>query len=455
MDNLIPSFPNAFAPPIRSLLDEINRLIGPIYLVGDAPWCGILGKPLPNTLEILVARPLAECRKRLSRGDITSAVLGNKHNSLLLPLKEWTHPKILDIATFRNRPGHPSTLEEDLLHRDLTVNAMAWTWPSGPLVDPFGGRKDLLTGEIRLVNGSTTLKDNPLRALLFFRFAMQLNRPPNQEDLILAEQTSLETILPEPIRSEMDRILALPLADEASQHLLHALCASPITDRILPHFSLFNPRNAASGAEDPWKRILDVTLAITPPGDDEEISLLDLRWATLLGGPALLKLSSKEHMEKNLNQINKHLELFLFSKRRSRRILSLLRNLNATTSPSDRQLKRFLQDHVPVEGVYRILQAINATDSHLSEEARVTEDLKFQQIRSRCHILRQAEERLSPNDLALSGGEILDLVRRKPGPWLRDLQATLVDLVIKDPSRNRPAELTNIVQQWIRQQREI
>ncbi|MBF0272369.1 MAG: CCA tRNA nucleotidyltransferase [Magnetococcales bacterium] len=450
---MIPSFPNAFAPFIRNLLDDVNRLIGPIHLVGEAPLCGIQGKPLPNTLEILVSRPLTECRKRLLRGDHAEAVMGHKHNSLLLPIKEWTHPKVLDIGSFKSRPNHPATLEEDLLHRDVTVNAMAYTWPNGPLVDPFNGRRDLLTGEIRLVNGQETLDQNPLRALIFFRFAMQLNRPMHAEDLGLAIMTPLERAQPEQIRAEMDRILSLPLADEETQNHLRTLFACPLADQILPHLAaLKNPGSHWSG-EDHWKQILDTTLGITAPTDDEEISLLDLRWAILLGGVGVARHTSQDHMESNLAQVNRRLEFLEFSKRRARRILSLLRNLNGTTNPTDRQLKRYLQDHIPLEGVFRVLQALTSANAHLSESARVEEELKFQEIRDRCRALRQAEHRLHPTDLALSGGEILDMVRIPPGPWLRDLQAKMVDLVSQEPHRNQKAELRAQVNKWIAQQK--
>ncbi|MBF0339578.1 MAG: CCA tRNA nucleotidyltransferase [Magnetococcales bacterium] len=452
---MIPSFPNAFAPFIRNLLDDVHRLIGPIHLVGEAPLCGIQGKPLPNTLEILVARPLTECRKRLLRGDHAEAVMGHKHNSLLLPIKDWTHPKVLDIGSFKSRPNHPATLEEDLLHRDVTVNAMAYTWPNGPLVDPFRGRQDLLAGQIRLVNGQETLHQNPLRALTFFRFAMQLNRPMNLDDQDLAIRTSLETVVAEHMRAELDRILTLPLADEETQNQLRILFASPLVDQILPHLAALKRMETSSGGDDPWKQILDTTLAITFPADGEEISLMDLRWAILLGGFGLAKSTSQDLMETSLAQISRRLDDLEFSKRRSRRILALLRNLNGTPNPTDRQLKRYLQDHIPVEGVYRLMQAIIAANPAIPEPARVDEELKFQQIRARCRELRQAEHRIRPTDLAMTGGEILDMVRIEPGPWLRDLQAKLVDLVSREPHRNQKAELRSHVLKWIERQREI
>ena len=43
------------------------------------------------------------------------------------------------------------TLEEDLLRRDLTINAMAMS-EDGELVDPFGGRKDIAAKVFRHVS---------------------------------------------------------------------------------------------------------------------------------------------------------------------------------------------------------------------------------------------------------------------------------------------------------------
>ncbi|MGO1500920.1 MAG: multifunctional CCA tRNA nucleotidyl transferase/2'3'-cyclic phosphodiesterase/2'nucleotidase/phosphatase [Marinobacter sp.] len=60
------------------------------------------------------------------------------------------------------------TLEEDLLRRDLTINAMACS-EEGELTDPFNGRKDLETRELRHV--SEAFKEDPLRILRTARFA--------------------------------------------------------------------------------------------------------------------------------------------------------------------------------------------------------------------------------------------------------------------------------------------
>jgi len=59
------------------------------------------------------------------------------------------------------------TLEEDLLRRDLTVNAMAQT-PDGELVDPLSGRIDLEQRRLRHV--SEAFAEDPVRILRLARF---------------------------------------------------------------------------------------------------------------------------------------------------------------------------------------------------------------------------------------------------------------------------------------------
>jgi len=60
------------------------------------------------------------------------------------------------------------TLEEDLLRRDLTINAIAKT-PEGDIIDPFDGQKDLENKILRHV--SPAFIEDPVRILRLARFA--------------------------------------------------------------------------------------------------------------------------------------------------------------------------------------------------------------------------------------------------------------------------------------------
>jgi tRNA nucleotidyltransferase (CCA-adding enzyme) len=60
------------------------------------------------------------------------------------------------------------SLEQDLLRRDLTINAMAMT-PQGRLIDPYGGQQDLENRIFRHI--SPAFAEDPVRILRVARFA--------------------------------------------------------------------------------------------------------------------------------------------------------------------------------------------------------------------------------------------------------------------------------------------
>lgn len=64
------------------------------------------------------------------------------------------------------------SLEDDLLRRDLTINAMAQD-NSGQLIDPYGGQRDLAAKVLRHV--SPAFVEDPLRVLRVARFAAKLH----------------------------------------------------------------------------------------------------------------------------------------------------------------------------------------------------------------------------------------------------------------------------------------
>lgn len=64
------------------------------------------------------------------------------------------------------------SLEEDLLRRDLTINAIAMN-PTGGLIDPYGGEKDLNARILRHV--SPAFEEDPVRILRVARFAARFH----------------------------------------------------------------------------------------------------------------------------------------------------------------------------------------------------------------------------------------------------------------------------------------
>ena len=66
----------------------------------------------------------------------------------------------------------PGTLEDDLLRRDFTLNALAKNY-DGEIIDLFGGMEDLRAGILRTpLDARVTMMDDPLRLLRSWRFSI-------------------------------------------------------------------------------------------------------------------------------------------------------------------------------------------------------------------------------------------------------------------------------------------
>jgi tRNA nucleotidyltransferase (CCA-adding enzyme) len=101
------------------------------------------------------------------------------------------------------------TLEEDLRRRDLTINAMAKA-EDGPLIDPFGGKKDLEAGVLRHV--SEAFAEDPVRILRVARFAARFGFSVHDTTLALmrrmVESGEADYLVPERVWQEFSRGLA-------------------------------------------------------------------------------------------------------------------------------------------------------------------------------------------------------------------------------------------------------
>jgi tRNA nucleotidyltransferase (CCA-adding enzyme) len=126
------------------------------------------------------------------------------------------------------------TLEQDLMRRDLTINAIARA-ESGELVDPWGGRADLEARVLRHV--SPAFREDPLRVLRVARFAARFaplgfTVAPETSTLMqeIVAAGEMEALRPERVWQETAKALATDRPDVYIETLreCHALA------RVLP-----------------------------------------------------------------------------------------------------------------------------------------------------------------------------------------------------------------------------
>jgi len=105
--------------------------------------------------------------------------------------------------------GASGALNEDLLKRDFTINAIAWS-PKEGVIDPFNGIEDLQNRCVRVVRGKN-ITDDPLRMLRAYRFAAELNGVVEKDtrNLIKTFNNNIKETAPERITLELFQLLNL------------------------------------------------------------------------------------------------------------------------------------------------------------------------------------------------------------------------------------------------------
>jgi len=123
-------------------------------------------------------------------------------------------------------------LEDDLVRRDLTVNAMARA-PDGSIVDPYGGQRDLRDRVFRHV--SEAFAEDPVRILRLARFAARFPAFRVAETTLtlmrsMVEEGEVDALVPERVWQE----LARGLMEQKPSRMLEVLRDCGALARILP-----------------------------------------------------------------------------------------------------------------------------------------------------------------------------------------------------------------------------
>ena len=153
----------------------------PVYLVGGAVRDLLLGRSIAS-LDLTVAGDGIRFAERLARRLDATIVRHRRFGTAVLSLPGGG---TLDVATARTetyqKPAAlpavaPGGIHEDLLRRDLTINAMAIRVDGrarGSLCDALGGARDLRLGTLRVVHRLSMIED-PTRAFRAARFSARL-----------------------------------------------------------------------------------------------------------------------------------------------------------------------------------------------------------------------------------------------------------------------------------------
>lgn len=225
-----------------TLPEKVNQIIHTLqehgyeaYAVGGCVRDSILGR-VPDDWDITTSATPLETKALFQRTFDT----GIEHGTITILIDK----EAFEVTTYRvdgkyEDSRHPlevtftRCLQEDLLRRDFTINAMAYNDKEG-LVDIFGGMEDLKNQTIRCVgNAKERFGEDALRILRAVRFAAQLGFRIEEETKkgIVELAPTLKNISAERIQVELIKMLTSKNPD-----LLREAYELGITRVILPEF---------------------------------------------------------------------------------------------------------------------------------------------------------------------------------------------------------------------------
>ena len=203
------------------------------YLVGGAVRDALLGKPVGDRDWVVVGADPDELRAAgyIAVGKDFPVFLDpeTREEHALARTERKTAPGYHGFAFHADRAV---TLEDDLMRRDLTINAIAQD-EDGTVIDPHGGRRDLEAKVLRHV--SPAFAEDPVRILRLARFAARFadfSVAPETEALMreMVRAGEADALVPERVWQELSR----GLMEKTPSRMFDVLRRSGALARVLP-----------------------------------------------------------------------------------------------------------------------------------------------------------------------------------------------------------------------------
>lgn len=208
-----------------------------IYVVGGAVRDELLGLPVKDHDHVVV-------------GATPDDMVAQGYRPVGKDFPVFLHPKTQEEYALarterKTAPGYKGfvfhtstevTLEEDLVRRDLTINAIARA-DDGTLTDPFGGQRDIAARIFRHV--SDAFAEDPVRILRVARFAARypdFRVAPETNALMrhMVEQGEVDALVAERVWQELSR----GLMEQQPSRMLEVLRDCGALARILPELDV-------------------------------------------------------------------------------------------------------------------------------------------------------------------------------------------------------------------------
>ena len=206
-------------PDALQIINRLRDMGFTAYIVGGAVRDLIVGN-VPKDFDIVTDATPSKIR-RIFRN---SRIIGRRFRLVHVVFGE----KIFEVSTFRsNEEGSVGnefgTIEQDVLRRDFSINALYYDTVQEQVIDYVGGMKDIKKGQLKpVIPLDLIFKEDPVRMLIAIKYSAttgaKISLPLARK--IRHSANLLSQVSPSRLTEEMLKIINSPFADKIIEEAL-------------------------------------------------------------------------------------------------------------------------------------------------------------------------------------------------------------------------------------------
>ncbi|QHC26550.1 CCA tRNA nucleotidyltransferase [Streptomyces sp. GS7] len=436
-----------------------------LALVGGSVRDALLGR-LGNDLDfttdarpedvLKIVRPWADAVWEVG---IAFGTVGCKKESFDIEVTTY-RSEAYDRTSRKPEVSYGDSIEDDLVRRDFTVNAMAVLLPQKEFVDPHDGLEDLAARVLRTPGTpQESFSDDPLRMMRAARFAAQLDFEvaPDVIAAMKAMSDRIEIVSAERVRDELNKLIVAANPRKG----LRLLVESGLADRVLPELPALR---LESDEHHRHKDVYEHTLTVLEQAIDLEENGPDLvlRLAALLhdiGKPRTRRFESDGRVSFHHHEVvgakmtKKRMSALKYSNDMIKDV-SLLVELHlrfhgyGTGEWTDSAVRRYVRDAGPqLERLHKLTRS-DCTTRNKRKAAALSR--AYDGLEERIARLQEQEE-LDAIRPDLDGNEIMQILGIGPGPEVGKAYKQMLELRLEHGPMEREAAVAALKEWWAAQ----
>jgi tRNA nucleotidyltransferase (CCA-adding enzyme) len=356
-----------------------------------------------------------------------------KHGTITLVI-EGRH---YEVTNFHGPGGGiGSSIEQDLAHRDFTINAMAYDLTDGRIIDPFGGAEDIRRKVVRAVlDPAERFQEDPLRMMRAIRFSQELRYSIDPETLmaIMSLSHAMSGVAVERIRDELVRVLVVT-RPSAGFNLMRK---TGLLQRILPELlEGYRKRQNNFHRYTIYRHIMETVDAI----EEDPVLRLSALFHDIAKPRVREKIEGRwrffSHADASAELARQIMVRLRFSNEWTSRVSILVAHhmFDYKKELSDRAIRRFMK-RVGAEHIDDLIRLRKADD--IAHGWGRDHGDRIEEFSKRIHAQMDRSPPLTTSDLALNGHDVMRIMGIPSGPRVGKILDKLLEAVIENPEHNQ------------------